>query len=202
MKKKKVAIILSLLLLFIISSTIIQAQGAESYNITITPTKQQLLPGDEITVVFQLENIQEELGIGAVFGKLEYDKKIFKKVVPEDFIKAEGWEVPMYNSENESEGNLFLLTETGESAKETTKIFTIKMKVLEEVPSKNTQIKLTNISSSNGEKDLETQDVSVDFTVEGNMTILDSVWFYVGIIVAIAVVIIGIIMIRKKQQKR
>lgn len=196
--KKLFTSIITAILLILFATTI---YAANAYNINIVPSKQQLLPGDEITVTFRLEDIQTELGIGAVYGKLEYDKKVFEKVLQDDFSKVEGWELPIYNSENEREGALFLLTETGDTVKENTNIFSIKMKVLDKVPSKNTQIKLTQISSSTGEEDIELQDVAVDFVIEGNMATLEVIWVYIIIgVVAVAVAIVIFVLAFKKKK--
>lgn len=119
----------------------------------------------------------------------------------DDFIKAEGWEEPIYNSENEREGSLFLLTETGDTLKEDTDLFRIKMKVLEKVPTKDTQIKFTQISSSNGEEDIEIADVLTNFKVQGNMTILDSIWIYVaiGVAIVVSIAIAMVVLVRKRK---
>lgn len=194
--KKIVISILTVILLILCATTI---YAANAYNINIVPSKQQLLPGDEITLTFKLEDIKIELGIGAVLGKLDYDKKMFYKIEEIDFIKSEGWEKPVYNSKNDKEGTLFLLTETGDTFKENCDIFSIKMKVLDKVPSKNTQIKFTQISSSTGEEDIEIPDVSIDFNVEGNM--IEGIWIYIviGIVILILIAIILRLLWKKKK---
>lgn len=196
---KKIVISILTTILLILGMTTIYATN--SYNINIVPSKQQLLPGEEITVTFRLEDIKAEPGIGAVYGKLEYDKEIFEQVVQEDFIQVEGWELPIYNSENEREGTLFLLTETGNTIKENSDIFSIKMKVLDNVKSKDTQIKLTEISSSTGEEDIDIQDVTVDLVIEGNVTKTNALGVYITIgIVAVAVAVLIFVLAFKKKK--
>lgn len=194
---KKLTIAILTIILLILGTTAIY--GANAYNINIIPSKQELLPGEEIIVTFRIENINAEPGIGAIYGKLEYDKKIFEKVKQEDFIGVGGWEEPIYNSENEREGALFLLREMGDTIKEDSNIFSIKMKVLDKVPTQSTQIKLTQINSSTGEEDIETQDALVNCMVQGNTIVFETIWIYIAIgLVALIIAIIIIVLAFKK----
>ncbi len=198
MNKKYYKVIIVIMMIIIGSSTKIYSMG--EYNIAITPSKQNLMEGEEITITFEINDITAQPGIGAIYGELEYDKKIFEKITQEDFIQSSGWELPIYNDATEAEGALFLLRENGDLIKENSTLFTVKLKVQDKVQACNTKIILKNISSSTAEEDIEIADVEIDLSVEGTLNPTIEVIKWGGIILAL-IILTAIILIKIKKSK-
>lgn len=112
MKKANAIVIFIITILIISINTPVFA--TENYSIELKPSKQSLIEGDKIILEFYITDIVANPGIGAVYGELVYDEKVFEKVRQEDFIQSEGWEMPIYNDVNEAEGRWFLLREQGD----------------------------------------------------------------------------------------
>lgn len=202
MKKVEIRRIIMFMVIIMMLSISTQVSAVEEYAVKIIPSKQALTEGDEISLTFDITDIATEPGIGAVYGKLEYDKKVFEKVTQEDFTQSEGWEMPIYNGENEGEGALFLMREMGDLIKENSTMFTIKMKVLDKVASQNTEIKLASISASNAEQDVNIQDVAIKCSVEGTLKPGANIAMWVGIALLLIIVIVVITVVIKRKKKK
>ena len=135
-------------------------------DIVLEPNVTEVTAGGELTINVMMKNIRNNVGIGAILAKLEYDKNVFAQVKQDNFTAGEGWDAPVYNSENEKEGRLFTMTETAENMTSDNSIYTIKMKVLDNVTAQNTNIKLTEISTSDGTLDIYNDDATITITIK------------------------------------
>ena len=135
-------------------------------DIVLEPSATEVSAGDKLSIKVMMKNVKNQLGIGAILATLDYDKNVFEQVTQDMFVKGEGWDAPVYNSQNEKEGMLFTLTETAVNMKEDNLIFTIEMKVLDNVAAQDTSIKLTEISTSDGEQDIYNDDVALTINVK------------------------------------
>ena len=80
-------------------------------DIVLEPNVTEVAAGGELTINVMMKNIRNNVGIGAILAKLEYDKNVFSQVTQDDFTAGEGWDAPVYNSQNEKEGRLFTMQE-------------------------------------------------------------------------------------------
>lgn len=197
MKKANAIVIFIITILIISINTPVFA--TENYSIELKPSKQSLIEGDKIILEFYITDIVANPGIGAVYGELVYDEKVFEKVRQEDFIQSEGWEMPIYNDVNEAEGRWFLLREQGDLITEDSILFKLEMKVLDKVISQDTQIKVCAISASTAEQDVYTKDAILDLSVEGTLVPTQNITLVLFGVTVIAIIIIIVLVIKHKQ---
>ncbi len=111
-------------------------------NIKLSVDKTDLTVGDEIVVS---ASVPEGLDSYALIATLKYDNNVFQKIGESDFLASES-ETITYNALNSKFG---IINKTGKIAEEGV-LFSVRLKVKEDANVGNTNIALTNISSSDG----------------------------------------------------
>ena len=148
---KKITCIITMILIFIISSNISYASETKSFGISLKSTKTQVNPSDEITITLRIKdfkNITE--GIYSFLTTIQYDKNVFEKLT-ETSVKGLGtWSsVPTFNPENG-----MLLADSGSGVKTESDVFSITFKVKESPKIGNTEIIVKDFEASEGDEDL------------------------------------------------
>ena len=160
MKRKIFTLLAIALLTMIVLSTKVFA--AESFLVNAKASADTLNPGDTLTVSVSVSDIDVEKGLGTLGGTLGYDKTVFEEVKAKNLKSGEDWESVTYNADN---GKFVTLTSSGETLKTDTEVFTITLKVLDTAKEGKTTIKLSDLNSSDGEKDLYTADTEKIITI-------------------------------------
>ena len=111
-----------------------------SDNITLQTSKTDLEVGDELTVSASMPSGVKAY---AILATLKFDENVFEKIDNEDFEKIDETLDITYNKQNNKFG---IINESGEIDK----LFTVHLRVKEDANVGNTNIALTNISSSDG----------------------------------------------------
>ena len=145
MKKiiKKTVILLIAFIFILITSNVVNAAGTGSLTIKISPDASEAIENKKVYVYLSLTNFNnvETNEPMALTGVLSYDKDIFENVTVEGL---NNW-IAGYNPEN---GNLTLDTS---SIKENSNIAKITLDVKDTSKSFTSDIKVNNITLTNGE---------------------------------------------------
>lgn len=160
--------IVSLSLILIMMISLVSSVYAESsFTLSLKPNKTEVSKDEEFSVEVRLSNLKQgEKGIIALAGTLEYDQSSL------EYVKMEGqgeWDKPTYSDESK----IFSTTRNG-YAESNEAIFKIVFKVKEQ-SKQNLEIKLKEITASNGTADIEINDVKTNVTVKSTTTIPDIV---------------------------
>lgn len=161
MKKNK---IITITLIFLLAFSIIgKVYANSSFTVTMQASKNKLDKNEEFTVEVKISNIQDEKGIIAIGGEIEYDKNSLTLVRLES--SSESWAKPTYYKES----NKFVIDREALS-KEEENIFKMIFTVNNESTS-NPKISLKNVVASNGNDDIKTSDANISVNINnGNTT--------------------------------
>ena len=158
MKKiiKKTVILLIAFIFLLITSNVVNAEGTGSLTIKISPDASEAIENKKVYVYLSLTNFNnvETNEPMALTGVLNYDKNIFENVTVEGL---NNW-IAGYNPEN---GNLTLDTS---SIKENSNIAKITLDVKDTSKSFTSDIKVNNITLTNGEN-VEMTDLNLNARV-------------------------------------
>ena len=161
MKRK----IITLSLILVIVTLVSNVYAVSKCKVDLKTDKSEYNKNDEFTVNVNLSDIQDEKGIIAVGGTLEYDKNSLELVK----MEAQGkWTKPSYNEAN----GKFVTDRDNSYATKGETLFKITFKVKEE-SKKDITITLKDISASNGKEDIKTDNVSKVITIK-NATVPDT----------------------------
>lgn len=194
--KKYISIALGLVVILI--TTCVYA--TTTFTATLESNKNIIKSGDEIEIILRLDTFTEnEIGINVLMATLHYDKDIFEEVKSEDITANQYWGNLLYN---EAEG--IVITDSYKFINEAHNALNFKLKVKSDVPNKEfTEIKLTNINTTNGENDIVIEDALTRLQLEqskDNANANNNVFFTV---IAIALVVIlgsiAIVLIKRKK---
>ena len=154
MKRKIIALSLILVIVTLLSNV----YAVSKCKVDLKTDKSEYNKNDEFTVNVNLSDIQDEKGIIAVGGTLEYDKNSLELVK----MEAQGkWTKPSYNEANRK----FVTDRDNSYATKDETLFKITFKVKEE-SKKDITITLKDISASNGKEDIKTDNVSKAITIK------------------------------------
>ena len=161
MKRK----IITLSLILVIVTLVSNVYAVSKCKVDLKTDKSEYNKNDEFTVNVNLSDIQDEKGIIALGGTLEYDKNSLQLVK----MEAQGnWTKPSFNEAN---GKFVTDRDNNYATKDET-VFKIIFKVKEE-SKKDITITLKDISASNGKEDIKTDNVSKVITIK-NATVPDT----------------------------
>lgn len=147
MKKKVVGIISVLLLNLLCVQTVL---AASSLNADLNADKQSLKAGEQIELTLAFNNFNDiKKGINAYMGTLEYDTNIFENVVEKNFLCLNNWEQFKFNPSN---GKLVAIRKVGTKIDEN--VLKVTLKVKENIGATKTEVKIKNIVTSEGKKDI------------------------------------------------
>lgn len=155
--KKIITLTLVLLVLFLGMSSV---YASSSFTVTMQASKNKLDKNEEFTVEVKLSNIQDERGIIALGGEIDYDKDSLTLVKIES--ASDSWAKPTYN-----EASKKFAMDRESLSKENENIFRIRFKV-NEASVENPKISLKNLVGSNGNDDISTSDVTISITVNSS----------------------------------
>ena len=141
MKKIKKILYLIILSTFLLPLTVLAND-----KITLKVDKSDLSAGDVVTVDAVMP---EDLKLYALTATLNYDKNVFEEISNENFVGQEDVTEVLYNPGNQRFG---LLNKAGEIP---STLFSVRLRVKKNAQAGNTNIALTNISSSDGENKID-----------------------------------------------
>lgn len=145
---KKVASFIFLFILISMSTMIYAATGVEAY---ITSTSNNLQVGDTVTFTLKFDNFKDvNHGINAYKATLVYDEDIFEEVKDTNFKSLNDWEGLKYNKET---GEFVAYKKAGTTTGED--VAQISFKVKENAKAAKTEVKVVNVETSEGKKDIE-----------------------------------------------
>lgn len=163
--------ILSVIIAGIIAFTIVTVSFAATYSVKITlkdVTSADIEQGTTITFLIKLSDIDVENGIGAISGKFEYDTNVFEKIEAADVKAGSGWGSISYNDQNDDEGRFVTERAAGDAVTENNDLMEITATVKLNAPTGRTEIKISNITASDGNEDITIADVIAAVAIVGD----------------------------------
>lgn len=163
--------ILSVIIAGIIAFTIVTVSFAATYSVKITlkdVTSADIEQGTTITFLIKLSDIDVENGIGAISGKFEYDTNVFEKIEAADVKAGSGWGSISYNDQNDDEGRFVTERAAGDTVTENNDLMEITATVKLNAPTGRTEIKISNITASDGNEDITIADVRAAVAIVGD----------------------------------
>lgn len=147
--KKKIIIITGLMVFILI---LLASKLLVFANITAktNSSKEELKSEQEVSITLRFEQYEQiKRGLNAYQATLEYDKNIFEEVKQENFQNLNNWEKLQYN---QATGEFIAIKKEGSLAPED--IVTITLKAKQGLKAGTTDIKIKDIVTSEGEKDI------------------------------------------------
>lgn len=145
--KKKVIILTGLIALILLTSNLLAAANLKAQAKAST---NELKGGEEVTITLNFSEYQQiKDGLNAYQATLEYNKDIFEEVKQEDFQCLNDWEKLQYN---QATGEFVAIKKVGSTEPED--IVSITLKTKQEVKATITDIKIKDIITSEGERDI------------------------------------------------
>lgn len=173
-------------------------------NILMEADNLEVKENQEIKVIVKLEDIDVKQGINAIQGKLEYDKNIFEKVTSTNLVTKNNWSI-VYNEEEGQEEGKFIMITFSEGEKENQELLEITLKTKQNLESTKSEIKLTELGTSDSEKIINIDEQTIEVKVQGSKVakVANKQLVIVAMVIAIIVlVVITILKVRKyKNQK-
>ncbi|MBR6034390.1 MAG: hypothetical protein IKP28_06735 [Clostridia bacterium] len=144
------------------------------FEISMTSDKTEARRGETIKITVAINNILDNDGIWAISGKLQYDTAVFEKIQADDGISdniesAKEWGTVIFNDgsqKKENEGLFVVETSADYGVKEDNEIMYISFKILDTAQLGNSVIKITNISGTNGNEDIETKEADIKIKIK------------------------------------
>ena len=158
----KISVFLSLVGIMLLSLGLVLSFNKQSSFVVNTETTlnanmTSLKLGQEVTVTLNLGNYSDVTnGYNAYKAKLIYDQNIFEQVLPEDFISLNDWEELEYNPDT---FEFVAIKKVGSKTLEN--VVQVKLRVKTTAIAGTTTIKINNIVTSEGRKDIVVEDKSV-----------------------------------------
>lgn len=151
-------IIMSLVTCFLFSffsmNVVLASPKIEASLITKT---EELSEGDQVEVTLRFDKYTEiQKGVNAYKATLEYDKQIFEEVIESNFSCQNSWEALKYNPAN----GQFVAIRKARNNK-AGEVVKITLKVKKGVKATKTVVKVKDITTSEGKKDLFLKDSSI-----------------------------------------
>lgn len=120
---------------------------ASTYTFTAEADKTTVNPGDEVTILLKVSNINAgSKGINVVETTLEYDNSIFESL---DFIDKNDWK-PTYNTNSGNRFGKLLYTKMVSGVTTDEEIGILRFKLKDNLDEMQTQIKLLQVTSNDG----------------------------------------------------
>ena len=160
--KKKVMIRLFIIVGLLISILLVVNihSMASLKALIISPTK-DLKGGQEVTITLKFDEYKEiKEGINAYKAILEYSDEIFEEVGQEKFISQNDWENLKYNKQTKE---FVAIKKAGTNTPED--VVTITLKVKEGAKATTTDIKIKDIVTSEGEKDIPIEETKITINI-------------------------------------
>lgn len=148
--------------IFIIAILItINVQASNSLKATVQSSKEEVEKEEEIEITLKLEEYQDiKNGINAYKATLDYDEDTFKEVLEQNFTCKNNWELLKYNKDTKE---FIAIKKVGSKTPE--EVVSVTLKTKEEVEPKTTEIKIKDIVTSDGNKDINIDEAKVTIEV-------------------------------------
>lgn len=156
---KKILITLAIFIFFLVN--IVTTVRASEFKFNAVADKEELTPGEEVTITMSIRDINVESGINTIEAWLEYDKEIFENVKTEN---ANDWEIT-YNTETGERYGKFLIIKMTTGQKEAEDVGKIKLNVKKDIPSQETEVKILQITSNDGDELIDEGDRIIKFKI-------------------------------------
>lgn len=157
--KKALLIILTFLAINFGSINVVFASTKVESKLIVNTT--EYIGGETVELTLKLNNLEDiKKGVNAYKATLDYDENVFEKVVESNFVCQNNWEEFNYNPKNKQ---FVLIKKVGTTAKED--IVKINLKVKENAKINKTVIKMTDITTSEGKKDIIVKDISIPINI-------------------------------------
>lgn len=145
--KKRVIIITILIALILLTSNLLAAANLKA---EAKASVSELKAGEEVTITLRFDEYQQiQEGLNAYQATLEYNKEIFEEVKQEDFQCLNDWEKLQYN---QATGEFVAIKKVGSTEPED--VVSIILRAKQTVKATTTDIKIKDIVTSQGERDI------------------------------------------------
>ena len=154
MKKKRIIIGFLFTIIFVI---LMQANAlAANFKFEVVSNKTKVKPGNTVELTFSISNINiGTAGMNTIEADLDYDKSIFEEVTSDSIKGLNDWVYKYNPSKKKLLGYIYSM---GVDTKE--EICTISFKVKKGSKLGNTEIKINNITTNDGEKLITTENAT------------------------------------------
>ena len=192
MKKRQLITLLIVTLFIVIFPHIAFARQVE-----INADKAEIKAGDKITISVKIKDVSIEEGMNSMQGQLVYDKDDWEQVTKEDIKKKNNWSITYNDEETESEGK-FILINFGSGEVEEQELLEITLKSKKKIIGGNSEIKLTELYTTDGENMIKMEDQAKEINIQGDMLPL----VLISILVLIAIIVVIVIITKRNKEVR
>ncbi len=159
--KKRIMYIIGLIIFSSIATTILAITKTDKIEAKLISSVSDLKAGQEVLVTLKFDKYNQIVkGINAFKATLEYDEEIFEKVTINNFTTVNDWEELKYNTETKE---FIAIKKAG--SKKAEDILQLKIKVKNQIEPAKTQIRLSQILTSEGKEDLLMEDAVLDLDI-------------------------------------
>lgn len=135
----------------------INVQASNNLKATIQSSKNEVKKAEEIEIILKLQDYQDiKDGINAYKATLDYDENIFEKVLEQNFTCKNNWELLKYNKDTKE---FIAIKKAG--SKEPEEVASLILKTKEEAQPKTTEVKIKDIVTSDGKKDINVEEAKL-----------------------------------------
>ena len=151
--------------IFAIFMMFVTSINASSYDLSVNPENIKAKMGDTLEIEINLKDIDMgEKGINVIEGYIEYDEDVIESI---EIIDENQWQMT-YNNDKKSElYGKFLSKKNIEGTKGNEKIAKIKLKIKDKISKTTSQIKITEITSNDGETLINIGEKTINLEFEG-----------------------------------
>ena len=135
----------------------INVQASNNLKATIQSSKNEVKKVEEVEIILKLQDYQDiKDGINAYKATLDYDENIFEKVLEQNFTCKNNWELLKYNKDTKE---FIAIKKAG--SKEPEEVASLILKTKEEAGPKTTEVKIKDIVTSDGKKDINVEEAKL-----------------------------------------
>ena len=161
MKLKKLACAIIGIIFMLVILITINVQASNSLKAVMQSSKEELKKTEEVEITLKLDEYQDiKNGINAYKATLEYDSDVFEEVLESNFVCKNNWEMLKYNKDTKE---FIAIKKAGSKAPE--EVASITLKTKEEVEPKTTEVKIKDIVTSDGKKDINVEEARLAIDV-------------------------------------
>ncbi len=159
--KKIIMYIIGLIIFSSIATTILAITKTDNIEAKLISSVSDLKAEQEVIVTLKFDKYNQiTKGINAFKATLQYDEKIFERVTTTNFTTINDWEELKYNAETKE---FIAIKKAG--SKKAEDILQLKIKVKNQIEPAKTQIRLSQILTSEGKEDLLMEDAVLDLDI-------------------------------------
>lgn len=159
--KKIIMYIIGLIIFSSIATTILAITKTDNIEAKLISSVSDLKAEQEVIVTLKFDKYNQiTKGINAFKATLQYDEKIFERVTTTNFTTLNDWEELKYNAETKE---FIAIKKAG--SKKAEDILQLKIKVKNQIEPAKTQIRLSQILTSEGKEDLLMEDAVLDLDI-------------------------------------